>query len=132
MRMSYKIPNEDTVADSLLIVMHKNPQVRSQRELTNLVRKQLFFANPEYSIGSERIRRVGINRGIIGIAIEYNSSNISKIPDFCPVCRNPMIPIKNRTLDGGVIEMRRKCSVCPYSIGSDPTVPGRYYFTKKR
>ncbi|MDN5357418.1 MAG: hypothetical protein PWR17_587 [Candidatus Methanomethylophilaceae archaeon] len=130
--MTYKIPDEDTVADSILIVMHKNPQIRSQEELARFVRRHLSATDPEYKVSGERIRRIGINRKIIGVAIEYNASKSSKISELCPVCRNPMVPIRNRTLDGGVVEMRRKCSVCPYAIGSNPTVPGRYFFTKKR
>ncbi|MFA6799948.1 MAG: hypothetical protein WCR37_02935 [Candidatus Methanomethylophilaceae archaeon] len=130
--MAYKIPDEESVADSVLIVMHKNPQVRSQAELAFLVRKQLSRIDPDYRVSGERIRRIGINRGIIGVAIDYNASGISRVREFCPVCRNPMVPIKNRTLDGGIVEMRRKCSICPYALGSNPTVPGRYYFTKRR
>ena len=130
--MTYKIPDEDTVADSILIVIHKNPQVKSQGELTYLVRKQLSATDPEYKVSGERIRRIGINRKIIGVAIDYNTLKASKTHEYCPVCRNSMVTVKNRTLDGDVIEMRRKCSVCPYSMGSNPTVPGRYCFTKRR
>lgn len=130
--MSYKIPNEDNVADALLIVMHKNPQVRSQRELITLVRKQMSSLDPDYRISGERVRRIGINKGIIGVNIEYNSTKNPKLPEFCPVCRNKMMPVRNRTLDGGIIEVRRKCLICFFTTGPNPTVPGRYYFTKKR
>lgn len=130
--MSYKIPDEDRVADALLVVMHKNPQVRSQRELITLVRKQLFSVDPDYRVSGERVRRIGINRSIMGVNMEYNSTNNLELPDICPVCRNTMVPIRNRTLDGGIIEVRRKCSVCLFTTGPNPTVPGRYYFTQKR
>ncbi len=130
--MSYKIPNEDNVADALLIVMHKNPQVRSQRELIALVKKQLSSIDPEYSVSGERLRRIGINKGIMGVNIEYNSTKNPKQPKVCPVCKNTMVPVRNRTLDGGIIEVRRKCSICLFTTGPNPTVPGRYYFTKRR
>ncbi len=130
--MSYKIPNEDDVADALLMVMHKNPQVRSQRELIDLVRRQLSSKDPDYRVSGERVRRIGINRGVMGVNIEYNSTKNQKLPEFCPVCRNPMVPVRNRTLDGRIIEVRRKCPICLFTTGPNPTVPGRYYFTQKR
>ena len=130
--MSYKIPDEDRVADALLVVMHKNPQVRSQRELIALVRKQLSSVDPDYRVSEERVRRIGINRSIMGVNVEYNSTNNSELPEICPVCRNTMVPIRNRTLDGGIIEVRRKCPICLFTTGPNPTVPGRYYFTQKR
>jgi hypothetical protein len=130
--MSYKIPNERRIADALLVVMHKNPQVRSQRELIALVRKQLSLIDSDYRVSGERVRRIGINKRIMRVNIEYNSTKNSKLPEICPVCRNTMIPIRNRTLDGGIIEVKRKCSVCLFTTGPNPTVPGRYYFTQKR
>lgn len=130
--MAYKIPRENDVADALLIVMHKNPQVRSQRELTGLVKKQLTLHDDEYRISGERIRRIGLNKGIIRVSIDYNRIDSGVLPDICPVCRNPMISVKNRTLDGGVIEVRRKCDLCKFTTGPDPAVPGRYHFTKRR
>jgi hypothetical protein len=129
--MAYKIPRENDVADALLIVMHKNPQIKSQRELTELVKRQLSHADSEYRVSGERIRRIGLNKGLIRISIDYNSSNAETLPDICPVCRNRMVSIKNRTLDGGVIEVRRRCELCKFSTGPEPTVPGRYHFTKK-
>ncbi len=130
--MAYKIPRESDVADALLIVMYKNPQVRSQRELTELIRTRLCALDPDYRVSGERIRRIGINKGIIRIEIDYNKSNRKGLPDICPVCRNQMTSVKNRTLDGGIVEVRRKCELCKFTTGPEPTVPGRYHFTKKR
>ena len=130
--MAYKIPRENDVADALLIVMHKNPQVRSQRELTGLVKRQLSVLDEGYRISGERIRRIGLNKGIIRVSIDYNKVIGKALPEACPVCRNPMVSIKNRTLDGGVIEVRRRCDLCKFTTGPEPTVPGRYHFTKRR
>lgn len=129
--MTYKIPAEDQIADAILIVMHKNPQVRSQRELVYLVGKQLKSSDPELRVSGERIRRVGINRGLINVTIEYNKSKNLNKPEICPVCRNRLKPVKNMTLDGSVIEIRRSCTVCSFTVGSSPIVPGRYFFSKK-
>ncbi len=130
--MAYKIPSENDVADALLIVMHKNPQVRSQRELTELVRKQLSLLDEGYRISGERIRRIGLNRGDIRVNIEYNTAKGKKLPDICPVCRNHISSIKNRTLDGGTIEIGRKCELCKFTTGPEASVPGRYLFTRRR
>ncbi len=130
--MAYKIPSTDDVADALLIVMHKNPNVSSQRELTDLVRLRLQSKDPDFRVGGERIRKIGLNRGIVEVDIEYNSLNVDGLPDVCQVCGNQMSSIKNMTLYGETVEVKRRCPLCRFSTGPDPTVPRRYNFTKKR
>jgi hypothetical protein len=130
--MAYKIPRENDVADALLIVMHKNPQVRSQRELVGLVGTQLSRLDEDYRISGERIRRIGLNKGIIRVNIEYSTAKDKELPEICPVCRNQMVSVKNRTLDGGIIEVRRRCDLCKFTTGPESVVPGRYHFTKRR
>ena len=129
--MPYSIPSDDRLAEAIFVVMYRNQQVVSQKEMAALVLKELEKDGTEYRVSGERIRRLAINRDMAQIVIDYNESD-GDLPDVCPVCRNPLISVKNSTLDGGVIEVMRKCKVCPYSVGTVRRVPGRYTFLRKK
>ena len=131
--MAYRIPSEERLSDAIFTVMYRNTQVRSQAELAKLVRKELAKDDDTYRVSEERIRMLAIKRNLVTISIEYNGKGSkTALPDTCPVCKNPMVSIMNRTLDGESKELKRKCSACPYTVGSRKNVPGRYVFTKPR
>lgn len=130
--MSYSIPSDDKLAEAIFVVMYRNQQVRSQREMASLVRTEINKDGSDYRVSGERIRRVAMNRDMLQLVIEYNESDSEDLPDTCPVCKNVMSPIMNRTLDGGTIEVLRKCTVCPYSVGTKMRLPGRYTFVRKK
>jgi len=130
--MSYRIPDEDRLSDAIFSVMYRNQQVRSQSEFTRLVRKELEKDGEEYRVSEERARMTAIKRNLASIMIDYHELDESDMPDECPVCRNPMAPVMNKTLDGESKVLRRKCTVCPYTAGSKKRVPGRYIFTRPR
>ena len=128
--MPHKIPDEETVSSAIISVMQRNPHIETQTEFLRLVRKELSKTDPEYRVSGERIRRIGLDRGIIKISIEYRESDIDDLPHICPVCRNAMSPVMNRSLDGEYVEIKRKCTVCPYSVGKKVLVPGKYSFSR--
>lgn len=128
--MAYRIPDEETVSKTIISVMIRHPHVETQTELTELVCKELSKKDSGYRISGERIRRIGIDNKIIKISIEYHETDIRTLPDICPVCRNEMAPVKNMSLDGDVVEVRRKCTACPYSVGNRLLIPGRYVFSR--
>jgi len=128
--MSHRFPTDDRLSEIIAEVMKKNNQIRSQSELTKLVRRELEKDGADFRVGPERIRRVGIDKGVVRISIEYRESDLTDLPDFCPVCKNAMDPILNRSLEGDIVEVKRKCSVCPYSISGRIKTPGRYIFLK--
>jgi len=130
--MSYRIPDEDRLSDAIFSVMYRNQQVRSQSEFTRLVRKELEKDGEEYRVSEERARMTAIKRNLAAIAIDYHELEDSDMPDECPVCRNPMTSVMNMTLDGTSKELRRKCTICPYTVGSKRRVPGRYIFTRPK
>ena len=129
--MPYSIPDDDRLAEAIFIVMYRNQQVRSQRTMRDLVVAELNRDGGDYRVSGERIRRVGINRNILQIRIDYNNSD-SDVPGTCPVCNNSMTSVRNRTLYGDVIEVNRRCTVCPYSIGTSMRVPGLYTFIRRK
>ena len=130
--MPHKIPDEETVSSAIRVVMTRNPHIETQTEFLRLVRKELSKADAEYRVSGERIRRIGLERGLVKIIIEYRESDIEDLPHICPVCRNAMSPVMNRSLDGEFVEIKRKCTVCPYTIGKTVLVPGRYVFSRAR
>ena len=130
--MAYRIPSEERLSDAIFTVMYRNPQVRSQSELTRLVRNELSKDEQDYRVGEERIRLLAIRKKLVTVSIEYNERDDAMLPETCPVCKGPMTSVMNRTLDGDNRELKRKCSVCPYTVGSRKKVPGRYIFTKPR
>ena len=129
--MPYRIPSDEKLAEAVFVVMYRNQQVVSQKEMATLVLKELERDGEEYRVSGERIRRLIVNKDMAQLAIDYNESD-GELPDVCPVCRNPLTSVKNSTLDGGTIEIMRKCTRCPFSVGSVNRTPGRYTFTRKK
>ncbi|MFA6709836.1 MAG: hypothetical protein WC067_00910 [Candidatus Methanomethylophilaceae archaeon] len=129
--MPYKIPDDDMLAEAIFVVMYRNQQIKSQSEMIAAVRSELNRNGGEYRVSGERIRRIAVNRKMLQLVIEYNTSNMTDLPDMCPVCKNPMSSVMNATLDGDTIEVNRKCTACPYFIGVKRHTPGRYTFIRK-
>ncbi len=106
--MAYRIPSDDVVAAAIDDCLVRTPRMRSQRELWELVSAELRYIDPMYRVGGERVRRIGIERGIINLDISYASTD-REVGENCPVCGNGMYSVRNRTLDGGTVEMSRGC-----------------------
>jgi len=130
--MPHKIPDEDAVSSAIRTVMTRNPHIETQKEFLRLVRKELSKADEEYRVSGERIRRIGVEKGIVKISIEYRESDLEDLPHICPVCRNAMSPVMNRSLEGEYVEIKRKCTLCPYTVGKNVLVPGRYSFSRSK
>lgn len=128
--MAALIPARETLAEAIVKVMNTHPRVESQRELTDLVLAELRKQDPRYSAGGTRIRKVGIAAGAVKLEIEYREAPAAALPDVCPVCGNAMAPVMNRTLDGGAAEVKRSCTVCPFTVGQTVRAPGRYVFVR--
>jgi len=128
--MSNRIPTDDRLSEIVSAVMKRNQQIRSQSEFTRLVRKELKKDGADYRVSAERVRRVSIERGLVKLSIEYRNSDSVDLPAYCPVCKNAMDPVMNRSLEGDVVEIKRKCTVCPYTIGGKVMSPGRYVFSR--
>lgn len=126
--MSYRIPDEEVLSEAIRAAFRRTPHVSSQREMAEIVNRELAVADPLYRAGAERIRRTGIDRNLIEVAIDYCRSE-GEPPTACPVCGNTMEPVRRMTLDGEMVETGRSCSVCPYSVGRQRMMPARYGFT---
>lgn len=129
--MSYRIPKDDDVAKAIENCLSRTPRIRSQTILYELVLTELMCIDESFRISDERIRRVGLERGLFDIDIRYAHKD-GVIPyDKCPVCKGPLESVRNRTLDWKTVELSRSCKRCGYSAKSDACRPARYIITKK-
>ena len=83
--MAYRIPSDDEVARSIDDCLARCPRMRSQRELCDAVAADLAYRDPLFRVGADRVRRIGIERGLINLEISYASSD-RPVGDLCPVC----------------------------------------------
>ena len=128
--MANRIPTDDRLSEIVSTIMKRHQQIHSQSEFTKLVRKELKKDGEDFRVSAERVRRISIEKGLVKISIEYRNSDSANLPAYCPVCKNAMDSVMNRSLDGEIVEIKRKCSVCPYSIGGKIMSPGRYVFSR--
>ena len=128
--MVHRIPPDDVVAQAIDDCLIRIPRMRSLAELCRTVNADLGYIDPLYRVGPERVRRIGIEAGIVNLEISYAASD-SDIGRDCPVCRYPLTSVRNRTLDGGTVEMSRSCGRCGYSAKGGETRPARYEITRR-
>ena len=72
--MTYSIPSDEKVIDAIFYVMYRHPQVRSQREMVELVSNELNRSGGNYRISGQRIRRLAIKNDMLVLSISYNES----------------------------------------------------------
>jgi hypothetical protein len=128
--VSQKYPDEETIVYAVRKVMLKKPRIDSQREFAALVTEALKEEDPDIRISASRIRKVAVTSGVVKLDIGYRETDRSDLPDLCPVCGSGMSPVINNTLDGDITEIKRNCTVCPYSVGKTVLVPGKYVFIR--
>lgn len=110
--------------------MKRKTRIDTQKELCELVRAELAKSSPGVRASAKRIRRIAIGSGAVRLEIDYRESSKTALPDICPVCGNGMSSVINNTLDGERTEIKRNCTVCPYSVGKVLMVPGKYSFVR--
>ena len=87
--MAYRIPSDDKLAEAVFVVMYRNQQVVSQKEMASLVQKELDKDGEEYRVSGERIRRIAVNKDLAQLNIDYKEAD-GELPETCPVCRNSL------------------------------------------
>ncbi len=128
--MARRIPPEDVVAQAIDDCLARVPRMRSQRELLDAVSSELARIDPDYRVGPERLRRIGIEKGVLTLCISYAADG-REVGADCPVCGFPLEPVRNRTLDGDTVEMGRGCGRCGYSAMGEAARPARYEIVRK-
>ena len=110
--------------------MQRKTRIESQKELAECVLKELRKEDPDVRVSAARIRRIAVTSGAAKLEIDYRETDKKALPDICPVCGSGMSSIMNNTLDGDLTEIKRNCTVCPFTVGKTVLVPGRYCFVR--
>ncbi len=81
---------------------------------------------PLAAVGALRLRRLLVDVPGVKLTVHYAERPDRPLPTECPVCRGPLVPIRNRTLTGETVVLGQECSRCPYWSHTVPRVPVRY------
>ncbi len=127
--MPYSIPSDEEIRDALKIVMTRMKGVGSLRKLRKLVLRELKIKNDEYTVSSQRLRKIAVTSSFIHTNIKARKDgDRESLKGKCPVCGNKLNMTKNETLFGGTVTLGYKCTECPYWTAMKRRVPIRYGF----
>lgn len=126
--MSYSIPSDKKVIDSLRRVMKKAHIVKTQRHLKELVIKELHKKNKKFRLTGKRLRLLALDSSFVNVEIESREGDPKKSLHRCPVCHHRLKRVKNLTIWGGVVTIELHCNHCGYWTGKKKQIPTRYVF----
>jgi hypothetical protein len=126
--MSYHIPSDKLINKSLKNIFKKTHTVNSQRELRNLIIKELKTNDKNYSVSGKRLRNLALETDFIKLDIHSREGDPKKILSKCPVCGNSLNRVKNLTIWGGEVTIEFRCLKCGYWTGKKKRIPTRYIF----
>ncbi|MBW3582792.1 MAG: hypothetical protein KY455_06800 [Euryarchaeota archaeon] len=126
--MTYRIPPKGVLERAVLTVMRRRGSVGSLGRLTELVAHEVGRKDPQARIGPERLRRLVVRMDHVRTTIHTRRGESGTLRKACPVCGASLETVRNRTLDGGAVDLQAKCTECDYWTGRERRVPVRYVF----
>ncbi len=127
--MPYSIPDDDEIEDALRYVMRRMKGINSLNKLRKLVIKQLKNVDKDYTVSSERLRKIAVKAPFIKTTIyTRKGKKKKKLSGKCPVCSGKLEITKNETIFGGTVTLGYKCTECPYWTTIRRRIPIRYSF----
>ncbi|MFP4051854.1 MAG: hypothetical protein ACLFVB_08965 [Thermoplasmata archaeon] len=131
--MPYSIPDDDEIEDALRYVMRRMKGINSLNKLRKLVIKQLKNIDKDYTVSSERLRKIAVTSSYINTIIyTREGKKKKKFSGKCPVCGGKLNLTKNETIFGGSVTLGYKCTECPYWTTIRRRIPIRYSFEYKK
>lgn len=131
--MPYSIPDDDEIEDALKYVMRRMKGINSLTKLRKLVLKQLKNVDGDYTVSSERLRKIAVTSPFIKTTIyTRKGKKKKKLSGKCPVCGGKLELTKNETIFGGTVTLGYKCTECPYWTTIRRRIPIRYSFEYKK
>ena len=122
-RAPYGWELEKAISDCL----DDNDRYESLSALHAAVEKKLVERGLSKGTTPERIRRIGIQKGLFVFDIRYSRTGKLRTYETCPVCDGKLSVTYNRTIDdSSVIVMGARCPRCGYSATSGFMRPSRY------
>ena len=131
--MPHKIPNDEDIITAIQRVILRFGTINSQRQLKDMVQKELGGIDELYHVSPARVRRLAVKSKFILFEIKYRTwpDHRDKLKQ-CPVCDSAVHKIRNKTLTGKIITLCYKCSNCPYNTDIPIKIPSMYIFSARR
>lgn len=123
----FRRPDDPSVAEAIAALPAVGPvRFDSLEELLGRLRRRLAREDPLFALGPSRLRTLATKSGLVRWRIDYRSE--AGRPPFvvCPVCRGPLAPVRNRTLEGDSVTLGQSCRACGYWSQRERRVPVRY------
>jgi hypothetical protein len=128
MRKGVKFPKEEVIQFIIRKVIRKQREVNSQRELAELVNKNLRMVEPHYTISPRRVRLISIRLPDVKVKVQTKRGKIRK---KCPSCLHSLKRVYTKNLKGKRILFKLVCPKCSYQGLNGKWVPRRYSFVRK-
>lgn len=120
-------PEEVRRAAEAVLARARGP-VPSQGALLRAVGPVLRAEDPLFALGGRRLRAVLLAVPTVRVAVEFAERPSRRPLTACPVCRGPLVPIRNSTLLGDRVTLGHRCPRCGYWTHLKRRVPVRYAF----
>ena len=104
--------------------------IGSQAALRRAVLPSLAAKDPLFVLGGWRLRKLLLDAPGVRVGVRYAERPTRRPLQRCPVCRSPVKPIRNRTLEGDRVILGYRCTRCEYWTHLRRRVPVRYRFLR--
>jgi hypothetical protein len=127
----YRLPPGDLVRSSARRQLGRmGLAARSQAGLRRALLPSLVAKDPLFVLGGWRLRKLLLDSPGIRVDVRYAERPTRRPLQHCPVCRSPLRPIRNRTLEGDRVTLGYQCTHCAYWTHLRRRVPVRYRFVR--
>jgi hypothetical protein len=127
----YRLPPADLVRSVARRQLGRMGQsARSQAGLRRALLPSLEAKDPLFVLGGWRLRKLLLDSPGVRVDVRYAERPTRRPLQRCPVCRSPVRPIRNRTLEGDRVTLGYRCTRCPYWTHLRRRVPIRYRFVR--
>jgi len=130
--MKYHIPEDEQIQNALKKVLQEYRTVHSQNKLKDLVFKEMETVKEKFGVNTQRLRNIAIKSDFVKLEIHSREGDPKKIMNKCPVCRQDLKRVKNKTIWGGEVTIEFSCPGCGYWTGKKKRIPTRYVFHLKK
>lgn len=127
----YRLPPGDLVRVTARRQLGRMGQAaRSQAGLRRALLPTLAAKDPLFRLGGWRLRKLLLDSPGVRVDVRYAERPTRRPLHRCPVCRSPLRPIRNRTLEGDRVTLGYRCTHCAYWTHLRRRVPVRYRFVR--
>jgi hypothetical protein len=127
----YRLPPGDVVrALARRQLGRMGASARSQAGLRRALLPALAAKDPLFVLGGWRLRKLLLDSPGVRVDVRYAERPTRRPLQRCPVCRSPLRPIRNRTLEGDRVTLGYRCTHCAYWTHLRRRVPVRYRYVR--